>query len=468
MEDSLVVSEASEIKEVSAQNNALLKFDPEITKSLLDVSIEQADIWSAPDIDKREYIRSIFAYPAMMIPAVQDLLISKVKEHQKNISSLFDPYMGGGTSLISGMYHGLDCFGQDINPLSILLSKVKTGPLLPNEFNVAALQVVKEARADKSTSIDIYFPGLTKWFNSDVALELSKLRNAIKRINCIYSRRYLWITLAEAIRLSSNDRTSTFKMHARPRHQTLDRFISPIELIEAFNVKNIEDILSFQEELKDRNYLNKNSTYTGEINIALLDSKSSIIRHPSNLKFDLLVSSPPYGDNATTITYGQFAFLPLQWIDLNDIDVDIDSKLLETISAIDNKSLGGDFKNILNADRLYNISPTLKKIVAQIKDSTKKVDNYNKVISFFSDFEASLVRIVESLNQNAYMIWTIGNRRVNKIEVPNDKILIEILKSLDCTYLTTLNRQILNKRMPTRNNITELMADEQIVIMRKN
>ncbi len=30
---------------------------------------------------------------------------------------------------------------------------------------------------------------------------------------------------------------------------------------------------------------------------------------------DISITSPPYGDNATTVTYGQFSILSLFWID---------------------------------------------------------------------------------------------------------------------------------------------------------
>ncbi len=67
-------------------------------------------------------------------------------------------------------------------------------------------------------------------------------------------------------------------------------------------------------------------------------------RQRSKKKYDLLISSPPYGDNATTVTYGQFSYLPLQWIDLDDINESVDKELLNLQNKIDSSSLGGSLK----------------------------------------------------------------------------------------------------------------------------
>ena len=69
------------------------------------------------------------------------------------------------------------------------------------------------------------------------------------------------------------------------------------------------------------------------------------------LKADLLVSSPPYGDNHTTITYGQHSFLPLLWIPPQDIDEDLDDSLVRNTHSIDSASLGGLLKGALDLEK---------------------------------------------------------------------------------------------------------------------
>jgi hypothetical protein len=56
---------------------------------------------------------------------------------------------------------------------------------------------------------------------------------------------------------------------------------------------------------------------------------------------DVVITSPPYGDNITTVPYGQYSFLPLQWIDFNDIHPAAKKECLNTTHEIDHRSLGG-------------------------------------------------------------------------------------------------------------------------------
>ena len=56
------------------------------------------------------------------------------------------------------------------------------------------------------------------------------------------------------------------------------------------------------------------------------------------------ITSPPYGDNATTVTYGQFSSLSLRWIDPKDLC--LEGWELDNYSIIDSKSMGGTVKDI--------------------------------------------------------------------------------------------------------------------------
>ena len=64
------------------------------------------------------------------------------------------------------------------------------------------------------------------------------------------------------------------------------------------------------------------------------------------------------------------------------------------------------------------------------------------------------------------MVWTVGNRNVNKQVVRNDEILIDLLNSKGIDLITDLDRDILSKRMPGRNNFSSTMNKEKILIFK--
>jgi adenine-specific DNA methylase len=189
--------------------------DTELLK-LLEAKGADPDFWSSKDRDRSDSAHSIFQYPAMMVPVVQRRLLGAVLEVCPEIQSVYDPFMGSGTSLVSGMHYGLDVYGNDINPLAVLISRVRTSRTVGFAMEAVVEQVAAQAKADQRQTIETSMDNREKWFQHEVAVELSRLRRAIRDCRDLWVRRFLWVTLAETVRLTSNDRTSTYKLHARP------------------------------------------------------------------------------------------------------------------------------------------------------------------------------------------------------------------------------------------------------------
>jgi hypothetical protein len=422
------------------------------------------DFWSLKDRDRRDSAHCIFQYPAMMVPLVQRRLLASILEAKPSIESIYDPFVGSGTSLVSGMHFGLDVYGNDVNPLAVLISRVRTAR--QTEFTIGAIvaQVVREALADKRETIECDLQNREKWFRASVSVELSRLRRAIRRQSGLWVRRFLWVTLAETVRLTSNDRTSTYKLHTRPENEIAKRSLSPISIFLEVGRINAESFAEFRSMLRQRSQI-RSGKYVGvsEVNIGDTRDLSSGFSASS---FDLIMTSPPYGDNLTTVTYGQHSYLPLNWIDYEDIDSEADRETLRTTHEIDRRSLGGTpHPSSWTEERLLAFSPTLKGFADSLPGTP--ADGRKRLIRFYSDFAASLLSIAGAAKANAYMVWTVGNRNIGGRQVPTDVILQELLEQQRCSVLTTLTRTIHHKRMPNRNASSATMREERILLVRR-
>ena len=447
--------------------------DGKLIKEIESTTDEDPNFWSQPlNYDRRGAGHRFFQYPAMMLPEVQRRLIQTVKSASPNCRSIIDPFVGSGTALTAGMLNGLDCYGQDINPMSILLSKVKASSFNHAFYTEQTKVLLDDIKQDRLDQLEISYSNIDKWFKNEVALELSKLVRSIRKQDEVEVRRLLWVTLAETVRLTSNDRTSTFKLHSRPLEEIIDRNPSPIKTFQGLLQKNLEDIALHALNLAKGGYLS-DSKYVGKVRISVEDS-SKIIHTPESTKanpllgFDLLVSSPPYGDNRTTVPYGQHAFLPLQWIDFEDIDPNVCRTMLNTTNEIDNRSIGSNRNKIASIDeeKVLNLSSTLRKNVHELKKI--KPHEVKKVVTFVRDLEIVLEKCSKTMNSYGYMIWTIGNRKVGGIEIQNNLILSELLLHHNVSPVYQLERRIGNKRMAARNKSTTTMTKEDILIFRKN
>jgi hypothetical protein len=422
------------------------------------------DFWSLRVRDRRDSAHCLFQYPAMMVPLVQRRLLASVLQAKPSIHSLYDPFVGSGTSLVSGMHFGLDVYGNDINPLAVLISRVRTSSSV--EFKIGAIveQVAREAVSDRRGQTECNLDNIGKWFQPNVSVELSRLRRAIRRQSNIWVRRFLWVTLAETVRLTSNDRTSTYKLHARPSDEITKRSPSPIAIFKSIGRVSAESFAEFRRELSLRGQL-KRGRYLGNSDVRVGDTRDAEGEWANGL-FDLVMTSPPYGDNLTTVTYGQHSYLPLHWIDYEDIDTTADLDTLRTTQEIDRRSLGGLEHDLSWPEaRVLDASPTLSAFADSLARSPKNCRK--RLIRFYSDFAAGLETIVRLAKPNAYMVWTIGNRNMAGKQVPTDLVLGELLHERKCSVLTTLRRTIHHKRMPDRNASSATMREEKILLVRK-
>jgi SAM-dependent methyltransferase len=123
-----------------------------------------------PDI-----LSGIHPYPAKFIPEIPRRLIEAFRPAEG--LALLDPFCGSGTALAEAQASGLPSLGVDLNPIAVLMSRVKTSPLPRNAGRVLS-EVVELAHSDLAPSLpDI--PRLNHWFEPAVQSALASLAAAI-------------------------------------------------------------------------------------------------------------------------------------------------------------------------------------------------------------------------------------------------------------------------------------------------
>ncbi|WP_159650439.1 site-specific DNA-methyltransferase [Vibrio atypicus] len=436
-------------------------YDETIINKIKAYSLADDSYWSFKGRSNRQHCHALIQYPAMMVPQMQGELIDAIRSEDRNIHTVFDPFVGSGTTLGEAMIRGLDFVGHDINPLAILACEVKSGPLYIDKLKKKVTILLSTIETQKAESVAVNFAGIDKWFLPEVQIELSTIYLAIKAEPSKWARKIFWLALSNTVRSTCNSRSSTYKLHIKSEEQ-IEKIGSPESIFKRNVLKSVENIQAQKELLKDNGHLVRSKSVS-KVSIKNVDAKS---RKRSKAKYDLLISSPPYGDNATTVTYGQFSYLPLQWIDMDDINESRRPNLLSQQNAIDSSSLGGSLKESTEKlETLKEHSASLNQCVEEIHQVNP--DNTKKLISFIYDLTLALKNAVDELRDNAYMVWTLGNRRISNIEVPLDKIMREVLESFGCTFVYQLERDIPAKRMPSRNKVATTMGKETVLIMRR-
>jgi hypothetical protein len=386
---------------------------------------------------------NLHKYPATMLPQIG---IEILKEFNISKGTLLDPYCGSGSSFASGLECGItEMFGFDMNPLAILISKVKFTKISVNtiiETKIKLRDEVFEFVKDENNLYILSLPNVTNpdfWFSKEVLHNLNILKFFIYKIENEKIRNFFILPFSETVRECSFTRNNEFKL---------------------FKMK-AEDILKFNPDVFGVYFKKLNDTInvyantyfpklTNEINVNVNYSKFEV----SENSFDVVLTSPPYGDSRTTVAYGQFSTLSNEWIGI-DYARKIDGMLM---GGIKSKNL---YQSGLMADYIVEIS----------KEDTKRA---LEVSAFYVDLENSIKKIASSIKKGGKSIYVVGNRTVKNVQLPTDQFIAEKFEENGLKHLITYERALTSKSMPSKNSPTNetgkkvnTMLNEYIVVCEK-
>lgn len=470
-------------------------------KNLINVfSAIPDNYWDFKNEDTRCYTHGIHGYPAIMVAPISRNLIKIAQEHQP-VNSLLDPFMGSGSVLIEGQMLNLDyVYGVDLNPLAQLLSKVRTTKLSNDQINEIKSKIVvsisnsidenqkyidefdnfiiNEKQLDISAKtgwgydtneyINEYkqkynnsfnfpdFKNIGFWFLPKVLYTLQIIKNSIVKCSDKDIRDFLMITFSETVRKTSNTRNGEFKLFRVKKEQILKNNIDTKKEFFTLLNRNIEKMQDFNSLLVN----NKSQVKIINGDTRKIDTIESI---PDN-SIDLVITSPPYGDSQTTVAYGQYSRLSLQWLDLEILE-DID------IKSLDKSLLGGKpdkDKSKWESLGSKTLTDSLEKIALQ--DSQRA----DEVFGFYVDLDKCMQGINRKMKDNSYQYWVVGNRTVKGVNLKTDVIIAEMEEKYGVNHIYTFGRNIINKAMPYVNSPTNeagktvsTMTKELIVILKK-
>ena len=384
---------------------------------------------------------NIHKYPATMIPQIG---IELFKEFEIKRGKLLDPYCGSGSSFTVGLDRGLtEMYGFDINPLAVLISRAK--------FTKVDIEKAKEIRRqlrnrvyefikieDNLKKIEIpQHYNVDFWFSKVVLQNLSVLKHFIDKIQ-IDIRRLFLVPLSETIRECSYTRNHEFKLYR----------IKPEEILQ-FNPDVFGvyfDKLNKVIDIYEKYYLPKLNEVKIDISYSKFPKKEN--------EFDIVLTSPPYGDSFTTVAYGQFSMFSNQWFGI------------KYARQIEKMLMGGSvvkeiYPNSIITDFINEISK-------------KSIRRALEVSSFYFDLDKSIKDVANSIKKRGKIIYIVGNRTVKDIQLPTDQFIAERFENYGLRHIITYERLLGNKAMPLQNSPSNkvgqrkgTMTKEYIVVCEK-
>jgi DNA modification methylase len=372
--------------------------------------IKKGQMFEIESNDVAYLTHNIHKYPAKFIPHIPRWAIKLYLTGKNRL--VLDPFCGSGTTCVEAIVNGHNSLGIDIDPLSCLISKVKTTPLEKKILENRIRELKEKIKRKKKGEFKPKIHNLYHWFTPENVEKLSIIRDCIeeyKEEKDIYD--FLIITFSSIIRKVSNaddQSQKTYVSHTNPK--------APAEPFKTFF--NRLDI--YAERVAELNELiNSNN----EAKILLGDSRalSGYLKNMKCDKADLAVTSPPY-IKAIDYIYNQMA----EYFWIGDL------------FGLENQKKQNNYKQKYIGTKMvfsneYKVVPqtNLKKIDF-IVNKIKKKDVKHAYITakFFVDIRDHLDEMYSVLRKGGHYIFVIGNNYVSGYYVPSHLLVIECAEKL--------------------------------------
>lgn len=194
-------------------------------------------------------------YPAKFIPQIPSSLINIFTEINDVV---YDPFCGSGTTIVEAILEGRRAIGSDVNPLAILITKVKATPLTDDKLRLiqeVLLKIVtisgQAFNTDRHNMLidELDIPNMNYWFSDNVARELGTIKRLISNEADKDVADFLQVAFASIIVAVSYQDSNT-------RYVRVEKNIATGDVITKFKAKTVRMLdrirqLPFIEEKPD-------------------------------------------------------------------------------------------------------------------------------------------------------------------------------------------------------------------------
>ena len=399
---------------------------------------------------------NLHPFPAKFPPQLPRKFIKYLTEKGDLI---LDPMMGSGTTLLEGLSLGRNVIGFDIDPLALLMSKVKVDQSTMTVLIKIGSQIADNSKAKVRyekfrlvEELNLRFTKKTKefidfWFSKEAQIELLALVNEIETINDREVRKILEIIFSSIIITKNGGVSFAFDLaHTRPHRAKIvydidgsliigeEKAKKPSKRDELLTKRLNSPIQEFEKKLNSA--IKRISSVSDCNNFICVNSNSQKMPLPTS-SIDLIVTSPPYASNA--IDYMRAHKFSLVWLGYE----------IESLSELRSEYIGGESVSNFVFEDLPEFS---KSIISKIN----KLDVHKaQVLSrYLSEMKRVLQETYRVLKPGKSAIIVVGSSVMKGIDTETEICLAEIGQKIGFIIpkigVRNLDR---NKRMmPTSRN----------------
>lgn len=376
--------------------------------------------------ERNEVTHNYHPYPAKFTP---HLIRTLIKESTRENDYIWDPFCGSGTLNVEAYRCRRHSLGSDINPLAVLISSVKTNPIIPETLNDYKSTLFEYLRIKRKSKLSYYlnkgvvngnYEELKRWFSDSHFQELAWLLHCIQTFSsskkltdfalCCFSA----ILKKTSLWLSSS---------VKPQFDTEKDPMIPLKAFERQFNKMEKSNRAFFKETED------------------IDSAICIIKHDAKrklppryyMKFDAIITSPPY---LISYEYSDIFRLSTNFLYFQNNHNEFRLRFIgsKKKKRISHKSISTKFRS----------DPWYVKL-SQLKSRRL----HNSVLSYYAEMNRFLNNASNSLKKRGRFILIVGDARIESRHIPNAFSLTRIARTYGLNLIKQYRRKVSGKNLPS-------------------
>ncbi len=343
--------------------------------------------WDFATASTNSTTNRIHPYPAKFIPQIPRHFIEQLSNEGDIV---YEPFLGSGTTAVEANVLGRNAIGNDVNELAVLISKVKTTPIL-----IKKLLTLDSLLNRIYTRIDLLYSGkkngivkpdivnLDMWFESFVINEIVIIKEEIEKLADKDLIDFCFVALSGIIiNVSRQDSDTRYVRVAKTinHFDTVDKFSKQINKLKKIMIKSSKLIENGKSVFK------------------VADTRTENIFKENSA--DLAVTSPPYPNAYDYHLYHKYR---LFWLGMNPRQL----RKLE---------------------------------IGAHADYSKK--NGPDEFDFMRDMKKCMLNTSKILKKGSYYILVIGNSILKGRKIQNNEILKQAAENTPFNFVTEFTRNL--------------------------
>ncbi|MGM9790799.1 MAG: DNA methyltransferase [Candidatus Cryptobacteroides sp.] len=357
-------------------------------------------------------------YPAKFIPQIPGWAIRRYLGDSKD-NLILDPFSGSGTTLVEATLSGNSGVGIDVDPLSVLIAKVKTTPLDITLLNRIVEWFRIQIREYNGPLFTPKCSTLEHWFPLDTITNLARLRSIIEQIPVTFGKServrdiydFLIICFSSIIRrvsFADNESQKTYVSHTHIKE--------PEEVFPLFDAQLnycVERIIQYSQR-----------TNLGQATVIRASSSEPLTGWLDGQTVDLAITSPPY---IKAIDYIYNQMVELFWIgDLFEMDTQTKQNSNKK-NYVGNKQIPAkEYSDFIPMNHIFNISELDEKIFEVFDKDVKNGLKHSYIVyKYFSLMNNHFQAMADCMNPGAHYVFVVGDSDVSDIHFNTASYLAE-------------------------------------------